>query len=110
MKQYVVDQLRIEDYERLRDYLDKSYPSASLPGIYCMPVDPSVLDADQRSHRDCHPLIFSLELEPDSLHCELLVRTSQRMRCSCMRYATEAQRNWIIGLIDSILEQLDIRV
>jgi hypothetical protein len=30
------------------------------------------------------------------------------MRCDCIRYATEAQRNWLIALIDGIFNQLEI--
>jgi hypothetical protein len=41
--------------------------------------------------------------------CELLVRTRQRVRCSCIAYATRPQRNWIIQMLDEIFDELNIQ-
>ncbi|MEJ2475367.1 MAG: hypothetical protein P8Y74_15975 [Desulfobacterales bacterium] len=41
--------------------------------------------------------------------CELLVRTRQRVRCSCIAYATRPQRNWIIQMLDDIFDELNIQ-
>ena len=50
------------------------------------------------------------DLQEDRIACELLVRAEQVIRCSCIGYATAAQRNWLIDCIDAILEKLDISV
>jgi len=42
------------------------------------------------------------------LCCELLIRTKQRVRCACMGYANQEQRNWIISGIDRVFEKLEI--
>lgn len=52
--------------------------------------------------------MFALKLEQNLLACELLVRTQKHIRCDCMAYATEKQRNWLIDQIDAVLEKLAI--
>jgi hypothetical protein len=37
-----------------------------------------------------------------------LIRTRKRVRCDCIHYANEAQRDSIIGFGDSIFERLKI--
>jgi hypothetical protein len=38
------------------------------------------------------------------------VRTRSRIRCSCIAYADDRQRSWLIGLVDRMLAQLEISV
>ena len=108
MKQYVVDELRLEDYHRLKEHLDKTLQTCSIDGVYWIPIKTTLLTPDQAEHTGCHPLCFSVELEPERLTCELLLRTQNRIHCSCIGYATEKQRNWVVQFIDTIFEQLDI--
>ena len=35
--------------------------------------------------------------------------SKNRMRCDCIRYATEKQRNWLIQWIDNIFNRLGIK-
>ncbi|MFZ7128734.1 MAG: hypothetical protein ACOWWM_21475 [Desulfobacterales bacterium] len=109
MKQYVIDQLRGKDYERVKACLDDRLEAAAVEGVYCLRVPDALLTESQRGHDSCKPLYFAVELEPDRLVCELLVRTSERVRCDCMSYATEAQRNWFIETIDALFDHLEIR-
>jgi hypothetical protein len=108
MKQYLVDELRPHDYEQIKVYLDEHFERAELDGIYWVPLEEQLLTAEQTEHTDCQPFFMALALEPASLACELLVRTKQRMRCTCIGYATEIQRNWIVDLIDTLLAEMDI--
>jgi hypothetical protein len=109
MKQYVIDELRPEDYKTLKKYLDTQYGPAAMDGIYWIPVASDLLTDVQIEHPECRPHCFALDLEQNRLCCEFLVRTKNRMRCDCIRYATENQRNWIIGLVDNIFHQLEIK-
>ncbi|MFZ1199649.1 MAG: hypothetical protein WAO07_05725 [Desulfobacterales bacterium] len=110
MKQYVIDELRSTDYDKLKAGLAERFGPPELGGVYWIPLEPEHLSATQRSHDDCRPFYFAVELQDQSLACELLVRTRQRVRCACIAYATHAQRNWIIALIDDILDGLNITV
>ena len=108
MKQYVIDELRPEDHKALKNYLDQEFGPAAMDEIYWIPVDSNLLSRIQRQHEDCRPHYLALDLESERLACELLVRTKNRMRCDCIQYATEPQRNWLIELIDTIFNRLGI--
>ena len=108
MKQYVIDEIRAQDYKQIKTFLDKEYGNSELGGIYWIPVDETLLTSVQRSHKSCQPFYVALDLEPDRLCCELLIRTKQRVRCACMGYANQEQRNWIIRGIDRVFEKLEI--
>ncbi|MDJ0721349.1 MAG: hypothetical protein QNJ04_06955 [Desulfobacterales bacterium] len=110
MKQYVVDELRYQDFEALQKYFQSHFSSSGLDGLYWIPLEADILSATQRSHTECHPHYFSVELEPGRLSCELLVRTASRVRCDCIVYADDRQRDWLIKVIDAILEKLAIHV
>lgn len=110
MKQYVIDELRSEDHEKIKAFLDERYAVAQFDGLYWLPIEEALLEEVQRSHEACRPHYFALELTPDRLSCELLVRTSERIRCDCIQYATQAQRNWMIDWLDGVLASLDINV
>ena len=110
MKQYVVDQLRYPDYEKLKGFLDQNYGQVAMGAVYWMALDEDVLSPIQREHRECQPHVAAVELEETHLSVELLVRTRQRMRCNCIAYATLEQRDWLIRRVDDILKQLDISV
>ena len=43
MKQYVIDELRLDDYYNIRQYLDETYGPAELGGIYWVPLAVEVL-------------------------------------------------------------------
>ena len=108
MKQYVIDEIRPEDYKQIKALLEKAYGKPELGGIYWIPVDEALLTTIQISHRSCQPFYVALDLEPGRLSCELLIRTKQHVRCDCMGYADEEQRNWVIGIVDGIFKKLKI--
>jgi len=108
MKQYVVDELRPEDHNKIKKYLDETYGSAKIGGIYWVPLATEVLTEIQQTHSDCQPFFFAIDLEDDRLALELLVRTQKRVRCDCIAYASAAQRNWIMDAVDAIFEKLNI--
>jgi hypothetical protein len=110
MKQYVIDQLQEQDTEALESYLTRQFGPPALERVYWILLDPEYYTTLQAAHESCHPLYFALQLKPGAFVGELLVRTHSRMHCDCMAYANEAQRNWLIALMDSIVQQLDISV
>lgn len=109
MKQYVIDELRPADYQTLKTYLDEHYGPAAMDGIYWIPISSTMLTKIQTEHKECRPHYFALDFNQNRMACELLVRTKKRLRCNCINYATEKQRNWLIGLVDDIFNQLDIK-
>ena len=108
MKQYVIDEIRPRDYEKVKHYLDRTLGGSGVDGLYWMPVEETLLSEVQRAHGGCAPFFMALDLGPDRLTGELLVRTRGRMRCDCIHYADERQRDWLIRTMDAIFEQLGI--
>jgi len=109
MKQYVIDELRPSDYKALKTYLNEQFGSSEIDGIYWIPVAFDILTDIQSAHTECRPQYFAVDLDDNRLTCELLVRSNNRVRCDCIHYATENQRNWLIGLIDNIFKRLQIK-
>lgn len=109
MKQYVIDELRPADYEKIRAYLDENLDASSVDGIYWIPLDQDILSNIQAEHIECQPFYFAINLEPTVMACELLVRSKNTIRCDCIGYATEKQRNWFILVVDAIFEKLEIK-
>jgi hypothetical protein len=110
MKQYVIDQFSPEDYNKVKDYLDKHFSSSEIDGIYWIPINDDLLNEIQREHKSCSPFFFAVEFVPYKMSCELLVRTKNRMRCDCIQHADELQRNWLIEFADSIFDRLKIKI
>jgi hypothetical protein len=108
MKQYVIDEIRPQDFEKIKNYLDEALGDSGVDGLYWMPVDAAMFSEVQRSHSACAPFFMALELGPDRLVGELLVRTRRRVRCDCIHYADERQRNWFVETMDAIFEKLEI--
>ncbi len=108
MKQYTIDELRPDDREKLKAYLDEHFAVPGMENLYWVPLDADVYEAAQRQHEQCRPHYFALELSSDSLTCELLVRTNQRVRCDCIHYASANQRDWVIQVVDAIFDRLEI--
>jgi hypothetical protein len=108
MKQYVIDELRLWDYEKIKDYLDKYCKAAGLEGVYWLAVPDDLLTEQQQDHAMCKPFHFGIELEEDKLSCGLLVRSSSNIRCHCIAYANNAQRDWLIETLDTMMEQSGI--
>jgi hypothetical protein len=108
MKQYVIDELRPGDYQKIKGYLDDHFGPADMGEIYWIPLEASLYREDQCAHSSCHPLYLMIHLDSSSLAAELLVRTRNRIRCDCMRYASEEQLIWFIAFVDSIFLRLDI--
>ncbi len=110
MKQYVIDELRPADYEKIRAYLDENLDASGLDGIYWILLDQDILNNVQAEHTGCQPFYFAIDLEPTIMACELLVRSKNIIRCNCVGYATEKQRNWFIQVVDAIFEKLEIKI
>ena len=108
MKQYVIDEIRLQDYGKIKAYLDDTLGQSGVEGLYWLPVDASLLSEVQKAHADCAPFFMALELEEDRLSGELLIRTRKRVRCDCIHYADDRQRDWLIRTVDAIFEKLEI--
>lgn len=110
MKQYVIDQLRPEDYVKVLEFLDTHCEKTMLDGLYRKEIPEELLTPTQAGHAPCRPHYFAVNLDVRQVSFELLARSSQILRCSCIAYATPEQRDYLIAFADGMLEQLDIKI
>ena len=108
MKQYVIDQLRENDFLQLEDYLNNNGEAGELQGIYWITLPESFLERTQLDHSDCQPFYFAVNLDPNSISFELLIRTRSRLRCGCIQYASKKQRDYILAYADGLFEKLKL--
>jgi len=104
MKQYQIDEIRLDDYPKIKDHMDQNYGPADLGTVYWVPLPEHLYDNVQVKHATCHPLYFVIELEESCLTCEFLIRTRNRVRCDCIKYANEKQLAYFISFTDRIFE------
>lgn len=113
MRSYLIEDFYPEHLQKVTAALsDKGY-SGSLDGVFYLPVPQELLTDVQREHAgECGPHIFVLEAVEDAgvLKLELLVRAKNKLRCECVMYATQAQREYIISFLDDFIRHLDISV
>ena len=110
MKQYVIDQLRESDFGQIQEYLGRNAISTGLAGIYWVNLPPDLYSSIQREHSACHPYYFAITLTWNDVAFELLIRSRQVIRCHCIAYATQQQRDYIIRFADRMLEELGIKL
>jgi hypothetical protein len=108
MKQYMIDQLREEDFQKLEEHLNRRTDTGELPGIYWVPIPETLYEGPQREHTDCQPFYFAVNLDVTAISFEFLIRTRSRLRCSCIQYANDKQRAYILDYADKLLGQLQI--
>ena len=112
MRTYLIEDFYPEQISLVRQRLTDKGLSGGLADIYYLPVPDELLTDEQREHKaECGPHIFVLEiLDETSLKLELLVRAQGKLRCSCVMYATDDQRTYIMDHLDAFLRELDISV
>lgn len=110
MKQYVFDQLREDDYHRIHEYLKENGEETVFKEVFWLHVPEDLYTGTQKEHPECHPFYFAVNLSQDKVDFELLIRSRQILRCSCIRYADRRQRDYIMDCADRMLEDLQIRI
>ena len=109
MRAYLVEDLYEEDVAKIEEALKSLGLAGPLEGIYYLPLPEDLLDDEQREHaKECGPHILGLEIHPDALKMELLVRARGRLRCSCVKYCNPAQRAHMIDYLDGFVRDLGV--
>ncbi|MFO7962691.1 MAG: hypothetical protein R6U50_02105 [Desulfobacterales bacterium] len=110
MKQYVIDELRPGEYDKIKSYLDEAFGKSAVDDVYWVPLDKEFLTEEQLLHNECGPHCFAVVLEENLVACEFLIRTKNRIRCNCMGYADEKQQTAIIRFADNLFRKLNIPI
>ena len=110
MRQFIIDELSREERDNLDNYLKRTLRAAAgLAGMYWLQVPDDLLAEAQQGHEECGPFFFGLDLAKDKLIVELLVRSETNLHCTCISYATKAQRDFLLDFVDKMVEEEQIR-
>jgi hypothetical protein len=55
MKQFVIDELRSADFEKLKTYLDDTFGAGAIDGLYWLRIAENVFSDIQNDHEECQP-------------------------------------------------------
>ena len=109
MRQYLLDEIKRSDYQRLHDYLNEHAQASGLQDIWWVDLPTDLLSPEQFEHQDCQPFRFAIELGDDFVRVEFLIRSRNTMRCSCIGYATRQQRDFILAFTDRLVDDLVLK-
>ncbi len=110
MRQYVVDELKGADVERIRDWLAERADLSGVADLYWVNFQADMLTKTQFEHKDCQPHCFAVDLGKDSVKFEFLVRSRLNYRCRlCQVYASPQQRQFILDFADRLVSDLALR-
>jgi hypothetical protein len=110
MKQYVIDQLREDDYDKILEFLQKNGEASEFGDVFWMRLPPELYTEVQREHEKCQPFCFAVNLSLNEAAFEMLVRSRQVLRCNCIAYADARQRDYIMTYADLMLDELKIKL
>lgn len=105
MRQYYIDEISFLERDNIESYLKRTLKPGPIAGVFWLEVPPDLLGPAQQDHEKCGPFYFSVVLEEKSLRCEFLVRSADNLHCSCIAWATPAQRQFVIDFVDRLLEE-----
>lgn len=105
----LIDGLSIEEQANIDSYLKRTVKSASIAGMFWLAVPDDLLGPAQLGHGDCGPFYFGIELGRNSVAFEFLVRSESNLHCSCICYATDAQRDHLLRFVDRMLKEEKIK-
>jgi hypothetical protein len=109
MRQFLIDELTREERANIDSYLKRTLKPGPIDGLFWLAVPPDLIGAEQTGHEECGPFYFAIELGEDVLRFELLVRSQTNLHCSCIAYASPAQREFVLQFVDTLLVEECIR-
>ena len=109
MRQFIIDELSKEERSNLDTYLKKKLKKGAMEGMFWLQIPDDLLAEAQQGHEECGPFFFALDLAREKLIIELLVRSESNLHCSCISYATKAQRDFLLEFMDTMLAEEQIR-
>ena len=108
MRQYSIDELGPAKVREVREYLDSHCEKSGLENIYWLRIPDDMLSPDQYSHKQCQPHCAGIEVGERQVVFEMLVRSRNSLKCSCISYATAQQRQFILAFADRMCQELGL--
>lgn len=105
MRQILIDELSREEEANLESHLRRTVKSGAMQGMFWLELPRDLWGEAQQGHADCAPFYFGIELGRNRIIFELLVRSQTNLHCSCISYATPAQRRFLLQFMDRMLAE-----
>jgi hypothetical protein len=109
MRYYLIDEIAVNDMERLTGFLKGNVAISGLDKVFWVPIPEDYLNERQCSHTDCRPYYFAIELSTGLLKAEFFIRTLKGFNCTCSSLADDTQMRFIIRFVDEMIKGLKIR-
>jgi hypothetical protein len=109
VKAYLIDEISPSDMRKTEAFLNERTTASSLGGLFWVELPARFLTHTQSDHGGCRPHVFAVELGHDWIKFEFLIRSLNKMRCTCTGSCTDLQREHIMRFAEQMLEELDIR-
>ena len=110
MRQYVIDELKHDEVKKIREYLDGKCDQAGLGNILWLNIPDGYLTEEQKEHSSCAPHVAGIEIMDDAVSFEMLIRSRNKMRCSCIGFASEKQRDFILQFVDTMIRETGLNI
>lgn len=105
MRQIVIDELSPMERDNIDSYLKRSLKPGPMVGLYWIVLPSDLLSTTQQGHENCGPFYLAVEMDNSGVRFELLVRSHANLHCSCITYATSAQRQFVLDFIDKMISE-----
>ncbi len=109
MRQYLIDELSFLERDNIDSFLKRTLKQGPMEGVFWLEIPPDLLGKAQQGHEQCGPFYCTVMLDDQELRFEFLVRSSHNLHCSCIAWATPAQRQFVLDFADRLLEEELIR-
>ena len=110
MRQYVIDELKPDEVKKIREYLEARCDKSGLGNILWLNIPEACLTQEQKDHASCAPHVAGIELMDDAVSFEMLIRSRNRMRCSCIGFASGQQRDFILEFVDEMIRKTGLKI
>lgn len=115
MRNYYIEDISDENIDLFEEKLGAMEMNGPIKDIYYLPIPEDMLSDEQEEHKsECGPYFLALEVirnvAGNIVKMELLVRAHGKIRCSCVAYCTQEQRNRMIDYLDDLFEDFGIKV
>jgi hypothetical protein len=110
MRQYVIDELHHNEVEKIREYLEEKCDKSGLGNIFWLNIPDDHLTDEQRGHESCSPHVAGIEVMENAVAFEMLIRSRNKMRCSCIGFATSEQRDYILNFVDLMISETGLNI
>ena len=109
MRQIVIDELSPMERDNIDSYLKRTLKQGPMIGLYWIEIPTDLLAEAQQGHEKCGPFYFGVEVEDARVRFELLVRSNSNLHCTCIAHASTTQRQFVLDVIDTMIEEEYIR-